>query len=314
MVFKTAFSIWSAYEFNPMCLNIIQEESKRAVGLARPLPAISGADPWTASKMETLSPMLPDGVKPKPPINPEDKSDIISPYKLGITMTKDLYSDGSEQSFNEVLSSSSKVSLTSGYSWATSLAVSTNKPSESFIMEALCTTLTSGLLTLLAYSKAILTLGVFSDQHGVHVLIRSFVTLHTLAWSDVGEKRKSSSQGQIHRLVTFSNRSSQWTFQSHQVLVDGGHGVSRQRGLAIDERRGHVDRLPTDWHVRSLVDALDRGCNFWTNTVTRNHGDGVFAVGVRLSGELAGDLASGIRSCEHGGSSCNCSVHWKKFW
>lgn len=42
----------------------------------------------TDSKRAPLSPMLPEGVRPSPPTRPAHMSDMMSPYKLGITCTQ----------------------------------------------------------------------------------------------------------------------------------------------------------------------------------------------------------------------------------
>ena len=46
--------------------------------LARPLPAMSGALPWTASKTAMSSPMLEPGTRPKPPTNPRKVADQVA--------------------------------------------------------------------------------------------------------------------------------------------------------------------------------------------------------------------------------------------
>ena len=50
----------------------------------------------TALKYNVLltRPMLPEGVRPRPPINPAHISDRMSPYKLGMTMTRSEYGLG----------------------------------------------------------------------------------------------------------------------------------------------------------------------------------------------------------------------------
>ena len=51
-------------------------------GFAMPFPAISGADPWTGSNNPFLSPMFPDGARPRPPTKPALSSDNMSPNRL----------------------------------------------------------------------------------------------------------------------------------------------------------------------------------------------------------------------------------------
>ena len=50
-----------------------------AVGFATFWPAMSGADPCTASKTAASAPMLAPGTTPSPPTRPAARSDTMSP-------------------------------------------------------------------------------------------------------------------------------------------------------------------------------------------------------------------------------------------
>jgi len=52
------------------------------MGFARPLPARSGALPWTASNSATLVPMFAPGTRPRPPTSPAHRSLITSPNRF----------------------------------------------------------------------------------------------------------------------------------------------------------------------------------------------------------------------------------------
>merc|ERR1719347_2558771 len=127
-------------------------ERRRAVGLARSLPAISGAVPCTASNIAPPSPMFPLGVSPRPPINPAHRSDRISPYRLGITSTS--YWLGSCTMFKHTVSRYLSSNLISGCSSAASRQHLRKSPSLILIMLALCTAVTLCLPFSLAYLKA----------------------------------------------------------------------------------------------------------------------------------------------------------------
>jgi hypothetical protein len=58
------------------------------LGLAMPLPAMSGAVPCTASNIaQPLSPMLAAGATPSPPISPAARSERMSPNRFIVTIT-----------------------------------------------------------------------------------------------------------------------------------------------------------------------------------------------------------------------------------
>ena len=133
----------------------------------------------------------------------------------------------------------------------------------------------------------VLTLGVFSDQDGVDVVVWGLVADNGLAGSDVGEETERSSQGQVHGLVALTDRGGQGALERNLVLVDRVHGGLRDRGHTVDQRRGHVDRLPVDRNLGGLVDLHHCVRDFLTDTVTLDQGDVVSAVGVWCAEILA---------------------------
>src|SRR5690606_1170637 len=69
----------AAASCSPRCRSIISAERRTAVGLATPLPAMSGAVPWTASNTAAVSPMLAPPTTPSPPTRPAQRSLMMSP-------------------------------------------------------------------------------------------------------------------------------------------------------------------------------------------------------------------------------------------
>ena len=87
-VFSIEFSMLFDASCSPKKSNIIAPDQIWPIGFAIPLPAISGADPWTGSNNDGnfLSGfMFPDGAIPIVPVHAGPKSDKISPNKFEAT-------------------------------------------------------------------------------------------------------------------------------------------------------------------------------------------------------------------------------------
>src|SRR5262249_24992273 len=85
-----AFRMRAAAPASPRNSNIIAVLRIAAIGLARPLPAMSGAEPCTGSNIEgpvRSGLRLPDAAKPMPPDTAPPRSVRMSPKRLSVTMT-----------------------------------------------------------------------------------------------------------------------------------------------------------------------------------------------------------------------------------
>lgn len=122
------------------------------MGLARPLPAMSGAEPWTASKTAAFVPMFAPAAIPSPPMRPAQRSLTMSPKRLGSRSTSNCW--GRETSCMQQLSTMMSLAWMSEYSRATSRKESKKSPSVIFMMLALWTQVTVFRLSLRAVSNA----------------------------------------------------------------------------------------------------------------------------------------------------------------
>lgn len=73
--------------------------------------------------------------------------------------------------------------------------------------------------TCLVLNTRVLSLGVFTDQNGVDIVVGSLVTLDGDTWTDVGEKGEGSSQSQVKGNVTFSDYPVSALFPEKQSML-----------------------------------------------------------------------------------------------
>ncbi len=130
----------------------------RAVGFALFFPAMSGAEPCTASKIATSFPMFADGAKPSPPVRPDVRSLRMSPFMFVVTMTSNC--SGRIASWCAQLSIRMCLDLMLGYCGANSSKVRWSNPSVSFMMFALVAQCTLFRPSASAYAYA--SLMIFS--------------------------------------------------------------------------------------------------------------------------------------------------------
>ena len=106
-----------------------------AIGFATPLPAMSGALPWTGSNTAYSHPRFAPAARPSPPTSPAHRSEMMSPYRFGSSRTSN--AEGSRTSRIESWSISISSNHTSGCPSASICPIDRNSPSENRMMFAL---------------------------------------------------------------------------------------------------------------------------------------------------------------------------------
>ena len=104
----------------------------------------------------------------------------------------------------------------------------------------------------------VFSLGVFSNQDGVDVIVGRLVASDGSAWSDVGEEVEGTAQRQVEGDVTLADGRRERALERDQVLGNAVDGlVGNDRLPFFVQAWGNIDRLPLDWDVCCRVDVLD---------------------------------------------------------
>ena len=106
-----------------------------------PLPAMSGAEPCTASKMAASTPMFAPGAIPSPPTSPAISSERMSPKRFVVTIVSNCHGFSTSCIAQASTMRSSTCTLPS-YFFATSRAVSRKTPVSALSTFALWTMVT----------------------------------------------------------------------------------------------------------------------------------------------------------------------------
>lgn len=95
----------------------------------------------------------------------------------------------------------------------------------------------------------VLSLGVLTDKNSVDVVIGRLVPFYRNTWSDVGEQREGSTEGEVEGDVTLADGSGERTLESDGVFTDRLDCVGGNGSFAVDKDGGDIDLFPLDWRL-----------------------------------------------------------------
>src|SRR5882762_1196603 len=200
---------------SPTWSSINPPASNSEMGFAIPLPAMSGAEPCTASNIAACSPIFAPGARPSPPARPAISSERMSPNRFVATITSNCH--GSVTScIAQASTMRSFISMRPSNSLATSRPVSRKSPDNAFSTLALWTTVTRLRPFRSAYSNANLLIRR-APTPGIHARRNRYGTrvvtdCHVVLKADVQPLEVFADQHQIDVVVA-------------AAAEDGAHGT-----------------------------------------------------------------------------------------